>query len=149
MQRTFVMVKPDGVQRRLVGEIISRLEAKGLQLAGIKLMQMDKDLAEHHYAVHRDKPFFTDLVSYVTSGPVVAMAWQGRDAIEAVRNLVGATNPLKAAPGSIRGDFGLDMGGNLVHASDGPDAAESELASFFTMDELLDYPMTDRGWVSP
>jgi len=131
MERTFVMVKPDGVRRRLVGEIIGRFEARGLTLAAMKLLTPARERAEAHYAVHRERPFFGELVEFITSGPIVAMIWEGESAIAAVRQTVGATNPLEAAPGSIRGDYGLLIGENLVHASDGPETAASEIALWF------------------
>jgi len=130
-ERTFVMVKPDGVRRRLVGEIIGRFEQRGLTLAGLKLLTPSRELAERHYAVHRERPFFGELVEFITSGPVVAMIWEGESAVAAARQMMGATNPLEAAPGSIRGDFALEIGQNLVHGSDGPETAAQEIALWF------------------
>ncbi|WP_202320124.1 nucleoside-diphosphate kinase [Archaeoglobus neptunius] len=147
MERTFVMVKPDGVQRGLVGEVVSRLERKGLKLVGMKMLWIKKELAENHYAEHKEKPFFSALVDYITSGPVVAMVVEGRNAIKVVRNLVGATNPAEAAVGTIRGDFGLDVGRNIVHASDSPESAEREISLFFRDDEILDYERADEPWI--
>ena len=142
MERTFVMIKPDGVQRGLVGEIISRLERRGLKLSSVKFMDVPKSLAEEHYAVHQGKPFYEGLLTYITSEPVIAMTWQGPNAIEAVRQTIGATRPTEAAPGSVRHDFGLDVGRNLTHASDGPDTASFELGLWFEDDEIVDW---DRG----
>lgn len=131
MERTFVMVKPDGVARGLVGEVISRFEDKGLTLENARMLTIDDALARRHYAEHEGKGFFDELLAFITSGPVVAMQWAGEGAIGAVRTLVGATNPLEAAPGTLRGDFGLEVTHNLVHASDGPDSALRELGIFF------------------
>ena len=131
MQTTFVMIKPDGVQRNLVGEIVGRLEAKGLQLVGMRFQKVSEELAAQHYGVHKERPFHLDLVSFITSGPVVAMAWHGLDAISTVRTVVGGTDPREAAPGTIRGDFGMDIGRNLIHASDAPGTAEFELGLWF------------------
>jgi nucleoside-diphosphate kinase len=131
MERTFIMVKPDGVARGLVGEIISRFERKGLQLEQIRRLTIDEALARRHYAEHVDKGFFPDLLSFITSGPVVAMIWSGEDAISVARTLMGATDPKQAAPGTIRGDYGLAVTENLVHGSDSPESAARELALFF------------------
>lgn len=131
MEHTFVMVKPDGVKRRLVGEVIGRLERKGLTLEKMRLLTIDRDMAARHYGEHEGKPFFADLVSFITSGPVVAMEWSGPNAIEVVRRLMGATNPLDAAPGTLRSDFATEIGENLVHGSDSPESAARELALFF------------------
>lgn len=139
VQRTFVMVKPDGVQRRLAGEIIHRLERRGLTLAGMKLMRVSRELAEAHYAVHRGKPFYDELIEFITSGPVVAMVWQGEDAISLVRTMMGTTKPADAVPGTIRGDFTCSMQMNLVHGSDAPETADAEIALWFPESELLDY----------
>ena len=133
------MVKPDGVQRRLAGEIIHRLERRGLTLAGMKLMRVSRELAEAHYAVHRGKPFYDELIEFITSGPVVAMVWQGEDAISLVRTMMGATKPADAVPGTIRGDFTCSMQMNLVHGSDAPETADAEIALWFPESELLDY----------
>jgi nucleoside-diphosphate kinase len=141
------MVKPDGVHRGLVGEVISRIERKGLKIVAVKMLWIHKDLAEQHYSEHREKPFFDDLVNYITSGPVVAMVVEGRNAISVVRNLVGATNPVDAAPGTIRGDFGLDIGRNVVHASDSPASAEREINLFFHDEEIISYVRTDEKWI--
>jgi nucleoside-diphosphate kinase len=131
MDRTFVMVKPDGVRRGLVGEVITRLERKGLALEQMRRLTIDRDLAERHYAEHVDRPFFADLVDFITSGPVVAMEWSGPNAVNAVRVLMGATDPGDAAPGTIRGDLATEITQNLVHGSDSPESAERELALFF------------------
>jgi nucleoside-diphosphate kinase len=131
MQSTFVMVKPDGVRRGLVGEVISRLERKGLRLTRVRMLTIDRALAERHYAEHVGKPFFPDLAAFITGGPVLAMEWQGEDAVEVARALMGATDPRKAAPGTIRGDFGLATTENIVHGSDSPASAERELELFF------------------
>jgi len=148
MERTFVMVKPDGVQRGLTGEVLSRFEERGLKLAGAKFMQIDQALAEQHYAEHEDKPFFEDLTDFITSGPVLAMVWEGQDAIAQVRQMMGATDPAEAAPGTIRGDFGLDLGRNVVHGSDTePGSAEREIDLFFEDAELEDYERIDETWL--
>ena len=131
VQQTFIMVKPDGVRRKLVGEVISRIEAKGYELREMRLFTIDEGLAQKHYAEHTEKPFFGELVSFITSGPVVAMVVEGPDAIAGMRQLMGATNPLEAAPGSIRGDFAALIGENIVHGSDGPESAEREVNLFF------------------
>jgi len=131
MQTTFVMVKPDGVQRGLVGEIIKRFERKGLKLVGLKSIIPEEELAEEHYAVHKERPFYNGLIGFITSGPVVAMAWSGIDAISVARIIIGATNGREAIPGTIRGDLGMDIGFNLIHGSDGEDTASSELALWF------------------
>ncbi len=147
MEKTFVMVKPDGVQRGLVGEVISRLERKGLKIVAIKMLWIKRELAENHYAEHKDKPFFSSLVEYITSGPVVAMVVEGRNAVKVVRSLVGATNPVEAAVGTIRGDFGLDVGRNIVHASDSLQSAEREISLFFDESEIIDYDRIDESWI--
>jgi nucleoside-diphosphate kinase len=131
LEQTFVMVKPDGVQRKLVGEIISRLERKGFILRAAKMMQIDAELAGRHYAEHQGKPFFPGLVEFISSGPVVAMVWEGENAVAAVRKLMGATDPLEAAPGTIRGDLAAVMSENLIHGSDSPEAAQREIGLFF------------------
>ena len=147
MERTLVLVKPDGVQRGLVGEIIGRLERRGLKLAALKLMQVDDALARRHYGEHVDRPFFAGLVSFITSGPIVAMAWEANNAVEIVRATMGVTNPANAAPGTIRGDFGIDIGRNLIHGSDSPQSAERELALFFQPGEILDYARSNDSWI--
>ena len=147
MERTLVLVKPDGVQRGLIGEIISRLERRGLKLVGMKLLQVNDVLARQHYGEHVDRPFFAGLVAFITSSPVVAMAWEAENAVEAVRNTMGQTNPTTSPPGTIRGDLALDIGRNLVHGSDSPESAERELALFFGAGELLDYTRANDGWI--
>jgi len=147
MQRTLVLVKPDGVQRALVGAIIARLERRGLKLLGLKMMQISKDVAARHYAEHQGKPFYDGLIAFITSGPVVAMIWEGREAVSLVRSLMGATDPLKAAPGTIRGDLALDPGMNLIHGSDSPGRAETEIALFFESRELHEYERTTDRWI--
>jgi nucleoside-diphosphate kinase len=147
LERTLVIVKPDGVQRGLVGEIVGRLERRGLRLAAMKFMAVDLALASKHYAVHEGKPFYEGLIKYITSGPVLVMAWQGSKAIEAVRQTVGATNPTAAAPGTIRADLALDIGRNLIHASDKPETAAFELGLWFADGELVDWARDDERWV--
>ncbi len=146
-ERTFVMVKPDGVQRGLVGEVVSRIEDRGLKIAAMKTVDVDRELAETHYEVHRDKPFFEDLVAVITSGPVVAMVVEGPNAIKAVRGLAGETDPIEASPGTIRGDFGVDIGRNVIHGSDAPDTAQQEIKLWFEQDEILDYDRIDEPWI--
>lgn len=147
IQRTLVLVKPDGVQRALVGEILRRLERRGLKLVGLKLMQVSAELAGRHYAEHQAKSFYPGLIGFITSGPVVAMIWEGREAVTVVRALMGATDPLKALPGTIRGDLALDLGMNLIHGSDSPERAETEIGLFFTPAEMFDYQRTIDRWV--
>ena len=147
MERTFVMVKPDGVQRGLAGNVISRFEAKGFKLVGLKLVSVSKELAEEHYGVHKERPFFGSLVSFITSSPVVAMVWEGKNVISSARTLIGATNPIEAAPGTIRGDFGMDIGRNLIHGSDGADTAASEIALWFNEDELSSWEPSTQSWL--
>jgi nucleoside-diphosphate kinase len=147
MERTLVLVKPDGVQRGLIGEVINRLERRGLKLVGMKLMQVDDALARQHYGEHVDRPFFAGLVEFITSAPVVAMAWEADNAVEAVRSTIGQTNPTASSPGTIRGDLGLDIGRNLVHGSDSPESGVRELALFFKPEELLDYARANDGWI--
>nr|ADI18705.1 nucleoside diphosphate kinase [uncultured Chloroflexi bacterium HF4000_28F02] len=142
-----MLVKPDGVQRGLIGKVITRLERRGLKLVGMKLMQVDDALARQHYGEHVDRPFFAGLVDFITSSPVVAMAWEAENAVEAVRNTMGQTNPTTSPPGTIRGDLGLDIGRNLVHGSDSPESAVRELALFFTGAELLEYTRANDGWI--
>ncbi len=131
MERSFVMVKPDGVQRGLVGEVISRLERRGLKLVAAKFMHVSRELAEKHYEAHRDKPFFPGLIQFITSGPVMAMVWEGPNAIATIRKTMGATNPANAEPGTIRGDFACDIANNIVHGSDGPESAAREIELWF------------------
>jgi nucleoside-diphosphate kinase len=146
-QRTLVLVKPDGVQRALIGEIVSRLEGRGLKLTALKMIRITPELAARHYAEHKGKPFFDGLVKFITSGPVVAMIWEGREAVTVVRTLMGSTDPLKAAPGTIRGDLALDLGMNLIHGSDSPTRADVEIDLFFKPAEIYDYVRTADRWV--
>ncbi len=147
MERTFLMIKPDGVQRNLVGEIIQRFETKGFTLVGLKMMQVSSELAEKHYAVHKERPFFRSLVDFITSSPVVAMVWQGEGVIASARKIIGATNPLNAEPGTIRGDFGISVGRNLTHGSDGPDTAKDEVSLWFSDAELANWTPAITPWV--
>jgi nucleoside-diphosphate kinase len=146
-ERTLILVKPDGVQRQLVGRILARYEERGLKLVGLKLVHIDRQLAEQHYAAHREKPFFAGLVDFIVSGPLVALAVDGPNAIAVVRAINGATRPHEAAPGTIRGDFALETGQNIVHASDSEESAASELALWFRPEELLDYERDIDRWV--
>ncbi len=146
-ERTLVLIKPDGVQRQLVGRIIDRYEERGLKLVGLKLIQVDRALAERHYAAHREKPFFAGLVDFIVSSPLVAAALEGPNAIAVVRAINGATRPHEAAPGTIRGDYALETAQNIVHASDGPEAAVAELALWFEPGELFDYERDVDRWV--
>ncbi|MER2600320.1 MAG: nucleoside-diphosphate kinase [Caldilineales bacterium] len=147
MERTLILIKPDGVQRGLIGEIITRFERRGLRIAGMKLIQVSDALARQHYAAHDGKPFFPGLIQFITSGPVVALALEGKNAIDIARATVGATAPGKAVPGSIRADFGMDIGFNLVHGSDGPESAEKELALWFGAGEIADYQRAIDAWI--
>lgn len=147
MERTLVIVKPDGVQRGLIGPIITRLEQRGLKIVGLKMMQITPELARKHYAIHEGKPFFDGLIRYITSSPVVVMVVEGKKAIEVVRATMGATNPVAAAPGTIRADYALEIGRNLVHGSDGPETAQTEIALFFKPEELLDYSRDTDRWI--
>lgn len=147
MQRTLVLIKPDAVQRGLSGEIIARLERRGLKLAGMKMIQVTQELAHRHYGAHVDKPFFAGLVSFITSSPLIAIAVEGENAVEVVRTTMGATNPVEATPGTIRGDFGLTIGMNLIHGSDSPESAETELALFFDASEIIDYERGIDDWI--
>ncbi|MCL9814099.1 nucleoside-diphosphate kinase [Natranaeroarchaeum aerophilus] len=148
-ERTFVMVKPDAFQRGLVGEIIGRFEDRGLKLVGAKVTRLSQKQAEDHYGEHEDKPFFDDLVEFITSGPVVPMVWEGEDATRQVRQMIGATDPAEAAPGTIRGDYAVDLGRNVVHAADHEDegANEREIALFFDDDELVEYDFHESTWL--
>ena len=137
MERTFLMVKPDGVERGLTGEVISRIEKKGFRMVAIKMLRISEELAREHYAEHAGKPFFDEMLSFMTSGPVVAMVWEGRGVIQSVRRLMGATDPAQAAPGTIRGDMGTSISRNVVHGSDSPAAAEREIKLFFDSGEIL------------
>ena len=141
------MVKPDGVQRGLVGEIIHRYEAKGFTLVGLKLMAVSQELAEKHYDVHRDKSFFKGLVEFITSGPVVAMVWEGEGVVASARKLIGSTNPLTAEPGTIRGDYGITIGRNLIHGSDAVETARTEIALWFKEEDLANWEPSMKKWL--
>ncbi len=147
MERTFVMIKPDGVQRGLIGEIIARFERRGLKIVAMKMVHVDTDFARQHYAVHEGKPFFEGLIEYITSSPVVAMVVEGPDAIRVVRDMVGATDPRKAAPGTIRGDFGLEIGRNLIHASDAQETAAFEIGLWFKDEEIIPWERDVERWI--
>lgn len=147
MEQTFVLVKPDGVQRGLVGEIIARLERRGLRLAAAKFMAVSKELAETHYAIHKGKPFYDGLIDYITSAPVMAMVWEGPNAVVAVRQTMGATRPTEAAPGSVRHDFGLEVGRNITHASDSVENGQKETELWFTPEELVSWNREIDRWV--
>ncbi|WP_080845450.1 nucleoside-diphosphate kinase [Cytobacillus gottheilii] len=148
MQKTFLMVKPDGVQRNLIGEIVSRFEKKGFQLAGAKLMSIPKELAEEHYGEHKERPFFGELVDFITSGPVFAMVWEGENVIATARQMMGSTNPKDAVPGTVRGDFGVIVGKNIIHGSDSPESAEREIGLFFKQEELVEYNKVMNEWIN-
>ncbi len=147
MERTLVLVKPDGVQRGLIGEIISRLERRGLRLVAAKFIQVSQELAETHYAIHKGKPFYAGLIKYITSAPVMAMVWEGPNAVAAIRQTMGATRPTDAAPGSIRHDFALEVGRNLTHASDSVENGEKEVALWFNPAELVDWKRAADQWI--
>lgn len=141
------MVKPDGVQRGLVGEIVNRFEQKGFKLVSAKLMQVSNELAEEHYGEHKERPFFGELVEFITSGPVFAMVWEGEEVIKTSRNMIGATNPQEATPGSIRGDYALTVGKNIIHGSDSPESAEREINLWFNENEVSSYTKQDQDWI--
>lgn len=147
MEKTFLMVKPDGVQRNLVGDIVSRFEDKGFTLAGAKLMNISRELAEEHYGEHKERPFFGELVDFITSGPVFAMVWEGDNVIATARQMMGATNPQEAAPGTIRGDYAVQVGMNIIHGSDSAESAEREINLFFNEADILSYDKTMTKWV--
>jgi nucleoside-diphosphate kinase len=147
MERSLIVLKPDAVQRGLIGPILTRLEQRGLKLAGLKLMRIDEGLARRHYAIHEGKPFFAGLVEYIVSGPVVVVVVTGKNVISIVRSTVGATNPAQAAPGTIRGDFGVEIGRNLIHASDSPENGEKEIALFFQDHELVSLERSIDRWI--
>ncbi|MCJ1907365.1 nucleoside-diphosphate kinase [Planococcus ruber] len=148
MEKTFLMVKPDGVQRNVIGEIVARFEKKGYHLIGAKLMQIPTELAEQHYGEHKERPFFGELVDFITSGPVFAMVWEGENVILTARQMMGATNPKDAAPGTIRGDFAVTVGKNMIHGSDSAESAEREIGLFFKEEELVTYEKTMNNWVN-
>ncbi|MEC2056722.1 nucleoside-diphosphate kinase [Peribacillus psychrosaccharolyticus] len=147
MEKTFLMVKPDGVQRNLIGEIVSRFETKGFNLVGAKLMLITQELAEQHYGEHKERPFFGELVEFITSGPVFAMVWEGENVIATARQMMGATNPKDAAAATIRGDFAVTVGKNIIHGSDSSESAEREIGLFFNKEELVDYSKLMSKWV--
>jgi nucleoside-diphosphate kinase len=147
MERTLILVKPDGVHRGLIGQIINRFEARGLKLVGMKFIQMSEELAAKHYAVHKGKPFYEKLVTYIVSGPVVAMVWEGQEAISAARKTMGATDPVEASAGTIRGDFGIEIGRNLVHGSDSLENAAEEVALFFDSSEIVQWVRDSDAWI--
>ena len=148
MQRTLILLKPDCVHRRLIGSILQRFEQKGLRLVGLKFLQPSRELAEKHYAVHKGKPFYESLLSFLTAGPSVALVLEGREAVAAARNLMGATDGVKAPPGTIRGDFAISVQNNLVHGSDSPENAAAEIALWFRPEELVAYPPVDQAWIA-
>ena len=147
MERTFIAIKPDGVQRGLIGEIISRFETKGFTLVGLKLMTVSKELAESHYDVHKGKPFFDGLVTFITSSPLVAMVWEGEGVVASARKIIGATNPLTAEPGTIRGDYAVSIGRNLIHGSDAVETAQREISLWFTEEELSNWEPSLQSWL--
>ncbi|MBZ8180051.1 nucleoside-diphosphate kinase [Oscillatoria salina] len=147
MERTFIMIKPDGVQRNLVGEVIKRLEAKGFTLVGLKMMSVSHELAEKHYDVHKERPFFKGLVEFITSGPVVATVWEGEGVVASSRKIIGATNPLAAEPGTIRGDYGISIGRNLIHGSDAIETAQREIDLWFKDEELVSWEPSIKSWL--
>jgi nucleoside-diphosphate kinase len=147
LERTLIIIKPDAVQRGLIGKIIARFERRGLRVAALKLIHITQELAQRHYAVHEGKPFYEPLIEYITSSPVVVMVLEGKDAIETARRTMGATNPAEAAPGTIRADFGLEIGRNLVHGSDGPETAAFEVPLFFDEEEILSYGRNVDPWI--
>jgi len=147
VEKTLVLVKPDGVQRGLIGEVLTRLERRGLRLIGAKFLQVSNDLAETHYAIHKGKPFYESLIKYITSAPVMAMVWEGPNAVTAVRQTMGSTRPTEAAPGSIRHDYALEIGRNLTHASDSPGNGEKEVAMWFSANELVTWARDSDIWI--
>ncbi|MGA9140628.1 MAG: nucleoside-diphosphate kinase [Methanocella sp.] len=147
LERTFVMIKPDGVQRGIVGDIVSRFERRGLKIVGMRMLVVSEDLAKQHYAEHAAKPFFPSLVGFIRSGPVVAMVVEGKDVVTVVRSMVGKTKPVESPPGTIRGDFALDMGRNVIHASDSPESAKREISLYFDKTQLAAYSRIDEQWL--
>lgn len=147
MERTFVMVKPDGVQRGLVASVIGRIEKKGYKLVGLKMLYLSREIAGEHYAEHVGKPFYEGLINYITSGPVIVMAWEGKQAVQGIRSIIGSTDPLQAIPGTIRGDYGLSLDKNLVHGSDSEESAKREIKLHFAIDELIDYKRVLDNWL--
>ncbi|WP_188453860.1 nucleoside-diphosphate kinase [Virgibacillus oceani] len=147
MEKTFLMVKPDGVQRNLIGDIVNRFEKKGFKLVGAKLMNIPTELAENHYGEHKERPFFGELVDFITSGPVFAMVWEGENVITTARDMMGKTNPKEAASGTVRGDYGMTVGKNIIHGSDSSESAEREIGLFFSENELVSYSKQDSSWI--
>jgi nucleoside-diphosphate kinase len=147
VERTFLAIKPDGVQRKLIADIIRRYESKGFTLVGLKLMMVSAALAEQHYAEHKERPFFRGLVEFITSGPVVAMVWEGDGVVAAARKIIGVTNPLASEPGTIRGDLGISIGRNIIHGSDAVDTAQREIALWFKNEELVSWQPTLTSWL--
>ncbi|GIO22622.1 nucleoside-diphosphate kinase [Oceanobacillus sp. J11TS1] len=147
MEKTFLMVKPDGVQRNLIGDIVARFEQKGFKLVGAKLMTISTDLAEAHYGEHRERPFFRELVDFITSGPVFAMVWEGENIVASARTMMGKTNPSEALPGTIRGDYGINVGKNIIHGSDSLESASREISLFFNEKELHSYNKQTETWI--
>lgn len=147
MQKTFIMLKPDAVQRNLIGEVICRFEKKGLKPVALKMLEISREMAEKHYGEHRGKPFFDELVNFITSGPVVAMIWEGRGAVQIARQMMGSTDPQEAPPGTIRGDYGLFTGNNIVHGSDSPASAAREISLFFSPEEIISYRKSLEPWI--
>lgn len=147
MERTFVMIKPDGVKRRLIGDTVSRLEQVGLRIIAMRMLHLTKEMAEQHYAIHKGKPFYAGLVKFISSGPVVAMIVEGREAVKRVRKLVGVTKPMEAEAGTIRGDFGMDIGRNVIHAADSPENAKIEYSIYFTESDIVKNELPDEIWI--
>jgi len=147
MERSLVLIKPDAIQRGLAGEIISRLERKGLKIVAMKMLHMDKKLAQRHYAIHKGKPFFKDLVNFITSSPLIAIVFQGKNAVDVIRQMMGETDPTKASIGTIRGDFGIDIGHNLIHGSDSLENASKEIDLFFSAEEIFNYDRELDAWI--
>ncbi|MGA8848259.1 MAG: nucleoside-diphosphate kinase [Dehalococcoidia bacterium] len=147
MERSLVLIKPDAIQRGLAGEIISRLERKGFKIVAMKMLHMDKNLAQRHYAIHKGKAFFDDLVNFITSSPVIAIVFQGKNAVEIIRQMMGETDPAKASSGTIRGDFGIDIGHNLIHGSDSLENASKEIDLFFSAEEIFNYERELDAWI--
>lgn len=147
MERTFLMIKPDGVGRNLIGEIVRRIENKGLKIVGAKLMTVSEELAKTHYGEHSERPFFGELVEFITSGPVFGMVLEGENVVQVGRTLVGVTNPSESLPGTIRGDYGLTVGKNIIHGSDSVESADKEIALWFKEDELVDYSLVNAAWI--
>jgi nucleoside-diphosphate kinase len=148
MERSLVLIKPDAMQRGLAGEAISRLERKGLKIVAMKMLRMDKNLAQHHYAIHKDKPFFAQLVDFITSSPIIAIVFQGKNAVALIRQMMGETDPAKASPGTIRGDLGIDITHNLIHGSDSQENASQEISLFFSEEEIFHYVRDIDKWIA-